>query len=386
MKRLLCLFFVAPALFAQTFEERLARLEQEVRELRAENAELRRQLVPAPAPAPTPAPAPAPPKTAAPEIRPAGREARLLVGGFLQAQAESGDRVDSRFADENDRIFLRRARFTLQGSFPEQFDFKAELEAAGGLGSATGVRAQATDLYIQWSRHKFAQIRAGQFKTPYGYEQLHSDTRVMTVERTLVSDRIALGRGIGVQVAGDAGPLSYAAGAFNGNGTNLTFNDDEGFLTVARAAVTPWKRGTSDRWSIGVNGFTGEDRAAPAAPELGFTGNTFAGTRDGWGVDTQLVAGKLELWGELLRAQYDPAAPGPARDLTGWYTGAGWMLTRRLQAVAMIDRLDAPAEDVRTFTLGGNYFIKGHDLKLQINLMRTSTDRTRVTARLQTLF
>jgi hypothetical protein len=62
------------------------------------------------------------------------------------------------------------------------------------------------------------------------------------------------------------------------------------------------------------------------------------------------------------------------------------MLTKKLQAVAMLDRLDAPSGDTRTFTLGGNYFIKGHDLKLQINLMHSNTDRTRVTARLQTLF
>ena len=381
VKRLVVILCVAPALFGQTVEERLAKLEQEVRELRAENAELRKQLVPAATPVAVAAPA----KPPAQEIKPAGKESRLLVGGFVQAQAESGDRVDTRFADENDRVFLRRARFTLQGSFAERFDFKAEVDAAGGLGSASGVRAQGTDVYVQWSRYPFAQIRAGQFKTPYGYEQLHSDTKTLTVERTLVSDRVALGRGIGVQLSGDVGKVSYSVGAFNGNGTNLTFNDDEGFLTIARVSATPWKRGENDRWSIGVNGFTGEDRAAPVAPELGFASNTFAGTRDAWGVDTQLTAGKLELWGEVLRASYDPAT-GLSREINGWYAGGGWMLAKRWQAVAMIDRLDAPAEDIRTITLGTNYFIKGHDVKLQFNVMRTNTDRTRVTARLQTLF
>ena len=211
MKRLICILLLAPALFGQSVEERLAKLEQEVRELRAENAELRKQLPPAP---PVVVPA-APPKAAAPDVKPVGKESKLQLGGFLQVQAESGDRVDTRFADENDRVFLRRARFAVQGSFPEDFDFKAELEAGGGLGTASGVRAQAADAYIQWSRHKFAQIRAGQFKTPYGYEQIFSDTKTLTVERTLASDRIALGRGLGVQLQGDAGPWSYAVGAFN---------------------------------------------------------------------------------------------------------------------------------------------------------------------------
>lgn len=380
LKRLILLLCLAPALFGQSVEERLSKLEQEVRELRAENEQLRRQLAPAP-----PAAAPAAPKAAAQEIKPAGKESRLLVGGFLQVQAESGDRVDTRFADENDRVFLRRARFTLQGNFPEHVDFKIDADVTGGLGSATGVRAQAIDVYAQWTRYKFAQLRAGQFNTPYGYEQLFADTKTLTIERSLVSDRIALGRGIGVQVAGDVGPVSYAVGAFNGNGTNVTFNDDEGFLTVARVSGTPWKQGEHARWSVGANAFRSDDRAAPAVPELGFAGNTFAGTRQAWGIDTQFTAGKLELWGEMLRAQYDPAA-GATRELRGWYAAGGWMLTKRLQAVAMYDSLDAPFEDLRTWTAGANYFIKGHEVKLQLNLMHNDADRTRVTARLQTLF
>lgn len=384
MKRLLVILpvilFMAPRLFAQTIEERLSKLEQEVRELRAENAELRAQLAPQTSPPSAPAP-----KAPAQEVKPAGKESKLLVGGFLQAQAESGGRVDTRFADENDRAFLRRARVNVQGSFPEHFDFKAELELAGGLGAASGVRAQATDLYAQWSRSPLAQLRAGQFKTPYGYEHLFSDTKTLTIERSLGSDRIAIGRGIGVQIAGDTGKIAYAAGIFNGNGTNVTFNDDEGFLTAARVAATPWKGGESDRWSVGVNAYHSEDRGAPVAPELGFSGNAFAGTRRAWGGDTQLTAGRLELWGEVLRAQFDPAI-GARRDLRGWYAAGGWMLTGRIQGVLMIDRFDAPLGDVRTWTAGANYFIKGHDLKLQLNVMHTDEEKTRVTARLQTLF
>jgi phosphate-selective porin OprO/OprP len=378
MKRLLALLLVTPALFAQSVEERLAKLEQEVLALRAENAELRAQIAP-----PTPAPAAA--KAHAQEIKPAGKESKLSVGGFIQAQAESGGRIDTRFADENDRVFLRRARVNVQGSFPEHFDFKAEMDVAGGLGTASGIRAQATDVFVQWTRYPLAHVRAGQFKTPYGYEQIFSDTKTLTIERTLGSDRITIGRGIGVQVAGEAGKLAYAVGAFNGNGTNVTFNDDEGFLTVARVAATPWKRGESDRWSVGVNGYRGEERAAPVAPELGFAGNAFAGTRRAWGADTQIIAGRLELWGEVLRAQFDPSI-GAQRELDAWYAAGGWMLTKRVQAVLMVDRLDAPLDDVRTWTAGANYFIKGHDVKLQFNVMHTDDEKTRVTARLQTLF
>lgn len=375
MKWMWIVLLAAAPVFGQSVEERLSRLEQEVRELRAENEALRKQVGGAPKPDPAPAQ----------EVKPAGKEPKLLVGGFIQAQAETGGRVDSRFGDDNDRMYVRRARVGVQGSFAEDFDFKAEMDLAGGLGSASGIRAQGTDVYAQWSRHPLAQVRAGQFKTPFGYEQIFSDTRTLTVERTLGSDRIALGRQIGVQVSGDAGRVDYAAGLFNGNGTNVSFNDDEGFLTMARVSATLWQRGETSRWTAGANGYRSEDGAAPVAPELGFAGNTFAGTRRAWGLDTQFLAGPFEVWGEVLRARFDPSA-GASRDLNSWYVVGGWSITKKLQAVAMIDQLDGPGDDVRTFTAGANYFIKGHDLKLQLNLMRTDAHETRVTARLQTLF
>ncbi|MDP9195030.1 MAG: porin [Acidobacteriota bacterium] len=369
------IFVLAAPAFAQSVEERLAKLEQEVRELRAENAELREQIK---------APPKAPAAKTAQEIKPAGSESKMLIGGFIQTQAESGGRVDTRFGDENDRVFLRRARMNVQGSFAEKFDFKAELDLAGGLGSSSGIRAQATDVYTQWSKHPHAQIRAGQFKTPFGHEQLHSDTKTFTVERTLGTDRIGLGRQLGVQLGGDIGGVSYAIGAFNGNGTNVTFNDDEGLLTAGRVTGTLFK---SDRaqWKIGANGYRSEDRAAPVAPELGFTSNTFSGNRRAWGIDTQFATGPIEIWGELLRARFDPAT-GATRDLNSFYLTGAWSLTPKLQAVAMYDTLDGDINDVRTWTVGANYFIKGHDLKLQLNLMRSDDDTMRVLARLQTMF
>lgn len=377
---LLLILFATP-LFGQSIEDRLARLEQEVRELRAENQELRQRFGAAPA-APSTPPADLESRQ---EVQPAGKESKLLIGGLLQAQAESGDRVDTRYADDNDRVYLRRARVNLQGSFAEMFDFRAEMDLAGGLGSASGIRAQGTDIYAQWTRHPFAQIRAGQFKTPFGYEQLFSDPNLLTIERTLGNDRIALGRQIGVQLFGDAGRISYAVGAFNGNGINVSFNDDDGFLAAGRLSATLWSRGETGSWTAGVNGYTCEDLSVPVAPELGLDDNAFSGTRRAWGIDTQLQTGPFVLWGEVLRARFDPVS-GAARDLHSWSILGAYAITRKLQAVAMVDTLDGPGQSVRTWTAGANYFIKGHDLKLQLNLMRTEDNQTRVSAKFQTAF
>src|SRR5689334_14635335 len=160
-------------------------------------------------------------------------EASLTLGGLLQVQFEDGDRGDSRFpATGEDRFYLRRARLNATGTFAEQFDFRLEFDLAGTLGSTTGLRAQMTDGYVNWNRYAYANVRAGQFKTPFGFEQLYADPRLLTIERSLANDRLTLNRQLGAQLWGDLldKHLSYAVGVFNGNGVNNSANDNGKFL------------------------------------------------------------------------------------------------------------------------------------------------------------
>ena len=181
-------------------ERRLLRLENELSTLRAENDQLRRELgLAADAPATGGATDSAPSIT----VRPAGRETSLALGGLIQVQADALDRGDARFASENDRFYLRRARINASGLFAEDFDFRVELELAGSLGEGSSTRGQLTDAYLTWLRHDLARVRLGQFKSPYGFEQLASDPKLFTIERSLAKDRLTLGRQSGVQLAGD---------------------------------------------------------------------------------------------------------------------------------------------------------------------------------------
>lgn len=103
-----------------------------------------------------------------PVVKPAGEEPKLTLGGMAQVQGEFGDAGDSRFS-KSDRFLLRRARMNAQGRFLEGFEFRIELDLGGG---GSSLRAQMTDGYVSWSKHRIVNIRAGQFKTPFGFEQL----------------------------------------------------------------------------------------------------------------------------------------------------------------------------------------------------------------------
>jgi phosphate-selective porin len=327
-------------------------------------------------------------------IKPAGKEPTLTVGGLLQVQAEFGDRGDSRFANDNDRFYLRRARLNATGKFLEEFDFRLEGEFAGTLANTSGLRAQLTDAFITWNRYPEANIRVGQFKTPFGYEQLFSDPRLITIERSLVNDRLTQSRQLGAQVGGDLFEkrLTYAAGVFNGNGANNNFNDDDSFLSAARLSGV-LHQGKSLTWSLGGNVFSSEDTSV-AASDVGLPNNVFAGERLGTGLDTQVVAGRFDLWAEYLTVDWEPAS-GRDFESEGWYVqGAYFFIPNRLQAVLKAESFDAIADDraepVETGTAGLNWYLKGHDLKLLLNYLHTRQagleDQDKILTRLQVIF
>lgn len=348
-------------------------------------------------------------------VKPGGKEPSLTLGGLLQIQSEFGDRGDARFANDNDRLYLRRARLNASGKFLEEFDFRIELDLAGTLANTSGLRAQMTDGYITWNRYSKALVRVGQFKTPYGFEQLYGDPRLPILERSLANDRLTFSRQLGVMVQGDLADkrASYSVGAFNGNGQNNNFNDDDRFLLVGRLAATPWERtvaGKKSSWAVGGNAFRSTDTAFAASAEFAFDStpatadrdNLFSGERHGYGVDSQLLLGPFEFWVEYLNTTWEPISRRPLKSIEseGGYVQAGYFVVPdRFQVVLKAETYDPRTEfdedSVETGTLGLNYFFKSHDLKLGVDYLRVQGDRlatprdteeNKVIARLQVIF
>src|SRR5215475_8622611 len=106
-------------------------------------------------------------------VKPGGKEPVLKIGGLLQVQSDVGDRGDSRFTTGDDRFYLRRARLNAVGNFLEDFDFKVEIDMSATLSNSTtsistsNLRAQLTDGYVTWNKYSYANIRGGQFKSPF---------------------------------------------------------------------------------------------------------------------------------------------------------------------------------------------------------------------------
>ena len=370
----------AAAADAPSVDERLKKLESVVDGLQKENAELKKELG-------------YDPKKPATFVKAAGKEQRMILGGFVQLQAGFGDSPDARFNGIEDQFLIRRARVNLQGSFLENFDYKLEMDlGANSLSEKTGSSAQLTDLYLNWNKFEYANIKAGQYKTHYGWEQLASDTKMLTIERSLPNDRLTDGRQIGTSVTGAVleKRMSYAVGMFNGTSVNNSFNDNDHFMYTARvqgsAVKTEWNKMPVE-WNVGVNALSSKD-AGVAKAGYGFdlvaggaVDNLFTGDRNAWGLDTQVKVGPFDFQAEYIRNRFEPDNSTPANgfEADGWYVLAGYyVMPKYLQAVVKYEVFDPNigvsnnSSDVLTFGL--NYYIKGDDLKLMVNYLYGDQD------------
>src|SRR6185295_2141821 len=177
-------------------EDRLRNIEKQLEALQKENAELKSQIKGGEKSTEAS-------KGASITVKAGGKESKINLGGLLQTQFEAGNSPDARFTDA-DRFLIRRARLNVSGSFLEDFSWKLEGEFGNGnLKNNASYRAYATDAYIQWSHYKFATVRAGQFKTTFGYEQLTSDSVLLFAEHSLPTDRFTISRQIGASLSGD---------------------------------------------------------------------------------------------------------------------------------------------------------------------------------------
>jgi len=371
---------------AVSVEDRLARLEQRVEALVKENGDLKKQLGW---------------KGSVPALLPSvdGKESKLSIGGFLQGQAEFGHAADPRWAGVRDRFFFRRARLHMAGTFAEDFDFKAELDLQGNtLGAGTGQLARANEIFINWHKYDFANVRFGQLKPAFGGEALASDTKIFTIERSLSSDRLADGRQLAVGVMGDllGKKLSYLAVVAEGNGANVSANDNSHFQKSVRVAFTPIAT-ASDKLTLALDGLWSTD-AGVAKSDFGFSGNLFSGQRTMQGVDLVWTHGLGELNFELLQGTFQPTSVIPFRKFhaEGWQaTAAYYLVPAVLQAVVRQEEFqpNTALENnvIRTSTFGLNYYLKGQDIKFMLDYLDghvpgSTTDGGRLLSRVQIIF
>src|SRR5213082_1173505 len=341
-----------------------------------------------------------------------GPEIKLVLGGFIQANFEDGDvsAFEGRFGQTalKDRFRLRRARINLTGDFAEKFDFKVEgdFENSDGL-SSSRTAFEATDIFINWHQFAEANVKVGQWKAPFGLEQITPDPSLIIIERNLPTGAITPERQIGVQVWGkpftniwpaQKDLLTYYAGIFNGNGRNVSVNDNNNFMYVGRLELMPFKGkifGQDSSLKLAGDVLNSrDDKGTNISQSLNLLVNSDgslspfvlpgADERTAWSVDAWFNLGPFDLIGEYLQEKVtgrtvNGVPPGFADFTTnGFYvTGAYYLIPKKLQAVVRWEDLNPGQmgnDGIRSITGGLNYYIHGDDIKLMANYIHTWSD------------
>jgi phosphate-selective porin len=134
-------------------------------------------------------------------------------------------------------------RVYMQGTvFKSWMRYKVEVELAGLKTDTTNNvnSSRITDGYFEFAKSPYATVRIGQYKIPFGLQQLTSDTRLEFAERSIASAKFTPGRDMGVMLSGQFSDkkFGYQTAAFNGAGQNNP-QDDRALLYVARVVYDP---------------------------------------------------------------------------------------------------------------------------------------------------
>jgi len=346
-------------------------------------------------------------------VPPRASEFRLVLGGYIQMNLEDGavSAFEGRFGQTalKDRFRLRRARINLTGDFAENFDFKVEGEFENSDGTSPSNRTDfsGTDIFVNYHQFPEANVKVGQWKAPFGLEQLTPDPTLIIIERSLPTGAITPERQVGAQLWGkpftniwpaQKDLLTYYAGIFNGNGRNINNNDNNNFMYVGRLELLPWQGkllGQNSSLKLGGDVLNSrDDKGTNISQSLNLLVNSDgslspfvlpgADERTAWSVDAWFNLGPFDLIGEYLQEKVDgrtvAGVPPGFADFTtnGFYvTGAYYLIPKKLQAAVRWEQLNPGQkgnDGIHSITGGLNYYIHGDDLKLMANYIHTWSD------------
>ncbi len=148
---------------------------------------------------------------------------------------------------EQNRFYLRSARFKLAGKLFKKFQYKLAIELMNHSKEIVTKEAWFSYQFNDW-----IGLKAGQFKLPFSKIYLESSARWLFIEFPQLSSHIILKRDIGILTTLSTPNKRYrlSLGLFTGRGINVNLDDLKGFpLISARLNLQPLgvlKKGLGD--------------------------------------------------------------------------------------------------------------------------------------------
>lgn len=254
-------------------------------------------------------------------------------GQFSDPDSDTKSDVEVGPTRIEDGTEFRRTRFEMSGEVGERTEWAIAVDFAGGTQNFRNVYAGIKDLPI-------GNLRAGQFKEPYGLEQITSSNNITFTERSLMNALVPAFNA-GVMLFDDFADerATWAVGAFrSGADAGEVSRGDGEWATTARVTGLPLlSEDGGDFVHLGL-GYsrrspTNDSQTFSSKPEANLaptyiTATAAAETVELMGLEAAWVTGPFTLSGEYTQASIDGdtgATSDP--DFAGYYLQAGYFLT-----------------------------------------------------------
>jgi len=315
--------------------------------------------------------------------------------------------------DSKGSFRIRRAKLKFEGWFYKPW-LQYEVQTNWPGISSANLANYLEDANLNWDVTKGKKqfmVKLGQFKVPFGLQELTSSGSQQFVDRSLVSNAYFRGRDTGVSVWGvlGANKFEYRAGIFNGNGLTRSVNDNDKFQYNARVSFQPngavplgtysgahQSESNFESKALGKTIFVVS--AAVEQNDLSFAATDLKTNIKStlYEVDFMLKHRGFSATGMYAWGERKPQEVNPTFDTNGWFVQAGFFLKPEKWEIAARygeqDPSDAVGPDKITEIRGGlNFFYARHALKVQADFGQVKTDnssgeRTNNELRIQTQF
>lgn len=150
--------------------------------------------------------------------------ADLEMGGMIQALGFAQHLDDPYKNDDRLYLFMNRARLRLSGHY-DRISFYTEMALGGEdtVVSTTGVSLSLLDFSfgIPLTASGTTYLKVGQFKVPYGREQLAYSANFQFADRSIDYMGFKVGRDVGAAIVSHPGPFTLIGGVFTGGGRDV---------------------------------------------------------------------------------------------------------------------------------------------------------------------
>jgi hypothetical protein len=306
----------------------------------------------------------------------------------LAGTAEAGDPRGS--------FRIRRAKLKFEGWFYYPW-LTYEVQTNWPGLSSSNLAQYLEDANINWDLTKGKKrfmIKFGQYKVPFGLQELTSSGSQQLVDRSLASNAYFRGRDTGVTVWGVLGEnkLEYRAGAFNGNGLTRSTNDNDKFQYNARVTFQPTGSSPLGTYSGSHQSESDFETRALGRPIFTISGafeqNDLANVATDlktnikstlFEIDTIFKYRGFSATGAYIWGTRTPQEVNPEFDTQGYYAQAGYFLKPEKWELALRygendPNKDADNDKVTEIRGGINYFHARHALKVQADFGQVKTE------------